>query len=169
MGGSPVTVSGGSINIASVTGNIVITAVAEEIKANYTNLADPTSADWWTDARIGSDGAIRAGCTGNIVTNYIKVTTGDVVRIKGLNLTLTTNDSTGSSRLGVYDTNKSIQSVNVLTAQTDYFSDITATATGGQATYTASGVNTSTGYLKFAGKPTGSVNDIIITVNEPIE
>lgn len=38
MGSSPVTVSGGSISIASVTGDIVITAVAEEVKASYTNI-----------------------------------------------------------------------------------------------------------------------------------
>ena len=45
MGGSPVTVSGGVINIANVTGNIVITAVAEEAQTGPTNFADPTSAD----------------------------------------------------------------------------------------------------------------------------
>jgi hypothetical protein len=44
MGGSPVTVSGGKINITNVTGNIVITAVAEEIKAAYTNIL--TSGDY---------------------------------------------------------------------------------------------------------------------------
>lgn len=40
MGGAAVSVSGGVINIASVTGNIVITAVAEEVQTgpSYTNL-----------------------------------------------------------------------------------------------------------------------------------
>lgn len=38
MGSSPVSVSGGSISIANVTGDIVITAVAEEAKAAYTNI-----------------------------------------------------------------------------------------------------------------------------------
>lgn len=56
MGGNPVTVSGGSISIADVTGNIVITAAAEEIKA-----AEPVTVDVaLTDGiRIGSDGGDR--------------------------------------------------------------------------------------------------------------
>ena len=37
MGGSPVSVSGGVINIASVTGDIVITAVATEVQTNDTD------------------------------------------------------------------------------------------------------------------------------------
>lgn len=44
MGGSPVSVSGGIINISNVTGDIVITAVAEEIRVEITNLI-PTLTD----------------------------------------------------------------------------------------------------------------------------
>lgn len=56
MGGNPVTVSGGVISIAEVTGDIVITAVAEEIKE-----AEPVTVDiTLTDGiRIGSDGTDR--------------------------------------------------------------------------------------------------------------
>lgn len=164
MGGSPVSVSGGAINIANVTGNIVIIAVAEEIKAAYTNLADPTSADWWTDSRIGSDGTARTGVSGNIVTNPITIKPDETVYIKGLNLTLTTNNASGSSQCGVY-VGTAVQSVALLSSQTAFFENITASETGGQATSKASkDIN-----IRFAGKPTNGVNNIIITINEPIE
>jgi hypothetical protein len=79
MGGSPVTVSGGVVNIASVTGNIVITAVAEENKVNYTNLADPTSSDWATGKRLNSSGGLTDK-TGVISTNFIgPIKNGDIV------------------------------------------------------------------------------------------
>lgn len=45
MGGSPVSVSGGVINIASVTGNIVITAVAEEVQVSYIQCAYIANSD----------------------------------------------------------------------------------------------------------------------------
>jgi hypothetical protein len=163
MGGSAVTVTNGKINITNVTGNIVITAVAEALPT-YTNFANPSSNDWWNDSRIGSDGAQRTGATGNIVTNYIEVIPNDVVEVEGLNLVLTTNDNSGSSRLGVYSNAKAIQSVNVLTAQTAYFTAITATSTGGQATYNATGTHMNPGYLKFAGKPTNGAANVIVKI-----
>ena len=170
MGGTDISasaVSGSNISIANVTGNIVITALAEEKTVSYTNLADPASSDWGTDVRIGSDGTFRTGVTDNIVTNYIKLVKGDVVRVKGLNLALTTNDTSGSSACGVYNQNKAVQSVATFDKQTLYFSDISKTENGGQGTYIYE--NFTYAYIRFAGKPTGSVNDIIITVNEPIE
>ena len=70
MGGSPVSVSGGSISIASVTGNIVITAVAEEVK-----VAEPVTVDIaLTDGiRIGSDGGDRTQA-GYCATPHIDLT-----------------------------------------------------------------------------------------------
>lgn len=56
MGGSPVSVSGGNINIASVTGDIVITAVAEEIKVMEPVTENITLTN---GIRIGSDGTDR--------------------------------------------------------------------------------------------------------------
>lgn len=155
MGGSAVSVTNGVINIASVTGNIVITAVAEEIKASYTNLADPTSADWWNDSRLGSDGSQRTGVTGCVVTNYIELNAGDVVRVQGMNLT--TRNS------GVYGSNKVLQSVSALSAVTHYLENVTVTTTGGQMTAKEAC------FVRFVGDLTGTASDIIITVNEEIE
>lgn len=65
----------------------------------YENLADPTSADWASDSRLNSSGAIDNTATGRNVTNYIPYTEGDVIKIKGL--TLYTSD-----RFAIYDANK---------------------------------------------------------------
>lgn len=70
MGGSPVSVSGGSISIANVTGDVVITAVAEEVK-----VAEPVTVDIaLTDGiRIGSDGGDRTQA-GYCATPHIDLT-----------------------------------------------------------------------------------------------
>ena len=70
MGGSPVSVSGGSISIANVTGDIAITAVAEEVK-----VAEPVTVDIaLTDGiRIGSDGGDRTQA-GYCATPHIDLT-----------------------------------------------------------------------------------------------
>jgi hypothetical protein len=162
MGGSPVTVSGGVIDIANVTGNIVITAVAEEIKAKYTNLADPTSADWADGKRFNGSGALTnvdAGVNG-ATTNYIggDLATGDVIRIKGIDLT--------TYRTVVYDKNKNIASVGTLAGQTTYFSDITVNSTG--ASFKIKSGMPSGGYIRFCGPLNGTSADVIITKNEEI-
>lgn len=161
MGGSAVSVSGGVINIASVTGNIVITAVAEEVVVNYTNLADPTSSDWGTDKRLGSDGTFRDE-TGTTVTNYISIYAGQTVYIKGMDIT--------TKSCSLYNDIKTIQSTGTLTAQTLYFTDISATTTGGQATfnYANGGTAANPWYVRFGGVLTGTANDVIITIDEPI-
>jgi hypothetical protein len=67
--------------------------------AGYVNLADTSSADWATNSRLNSSGAIDGSATGRNVTNYIPYTEGEILKIKGL--TLYTSD-----RFAVYDTNK---------------------------------------------------------------
>ena len=165
MGGNSVTVSGGVINIANVTGNIVITAVAEEIQTSgYTNLADPTSSDWADGKRFDGSGNLKdvdAGVNG-ATTNYIggDLAVGDVIRIKGMDLT-------GSSyRTAVYDKNKTVQSLAVLSGQTTYFSDITVNSTG--ASFTIKSGMPSNGYIRFSGVLNGTSADVIITKNEEI-
>lgn len=131
-----------------------------ETGGGYTNLANPSSNDWWTAARIGSDGTKR-DLTGNIVTNPITLQDGDVVRVKNLDI-VTANGSNSSFYCGVYNTSGGVLSVTSLCKQTSYFSAITESVTGGQATATGAWV------VRFAGKPTGSVSDIILTINEEI-
>jgi hypothetical protein len=85
MGGTSVSVSNGKINIANVTGNIAITAVAEEVQINPANLADPTSSDWLSGHRYSaSSGTIKNDAASTVcVTNYIPVESGDVISISG--------------------------------------------------------------------------------------
>ena len=162
MGGSAVTVSNGKINITNVTGNIVITAVAEEIKANYTNFADPSSSDWWADCRIGSDGTKRTDAPGGAVTNYIELKAGDTVEVSGLDM-VNKIGSVNAHYVGVYNTSKGVQSVAAFTSQTGNFSNITATATGGQGTV-SKGVTGDVLLVKFAGKLTGTASDVVVKI-----
>ena len=99
MGGNPVTVSGGVIDIAEVTGDIVIAAVAEEIKE-----AEPVTVDiTLTDGiRVGSDGGDRtaAGCcaTPHIdLTNVPKPCTINLTKAAWCN-----NDSYNSAYVRCY-------------------------------------------------------------------
>jgi hypothetical protein len=166
MGGSPVTVSGGVINIANVTGNIVITAVAEEIKASYTNLADPASADWADGKRFNSSGAlvdVDAGVNG-ATTNYIggNFVAGDVIRIQGIDLT--------TYRTAYYSNTKEYKGVGTLKNLTYYFDSISVTTTTATFTIktTTDKLLTEGGYLRFCGPLTGTSADVIITKNEEI-
>lgn len=71
MGGSPVTVDGGAINIASVTGNVVITAVAEEKQA-----AEPVTENITVTKEMSiviGTGADRAGTASCCATTFIDV------------------------------------------------------------------------------------------------
>lgn len=76
----------GTINIGTVTGNIVITAVASQTptEPSYTNLAQPNdtnttwSNDWVNNARMGSDGSHRP-TTNSMVTNRIQFAQGDTI------------------------------------------------------------------------------------------
>ncbi len=50
----------------------------------FTNLADPTSADWLTNHRLSTSGT--SALSGAIVTNFINASNTDVIRIKGLDV-----------------------------------------------------------------------------------
>ena len=151
MGGQSVSVSGGVINIATVTGDIVITAVAEALPT-YTNFANPSSSDWWSDSRIGSDGTRRNDSPDLEVTNAISVTVGDIIEISGFDCT--------AKECCVYNSSGTTLSMAYLTKQTAYFSDISATTTGGQATVKLNTVAS----VRFCGKPTNGVENVIIKI-----
>jgi hypothetical protein len=63
----------------------------------YTNLADPTSADWLTGKRFSTSSISDA--SGGIITNYIPAKNGDTVHVRGLNLLTTLGGSTVRIRL----------------------------------------------------------------------
>lgn len=72
MGGNPVSVTNGVINIASVTGNIVITAVAEEVvvEPEENNLFNKDTA--LLNHRLGSSGSPSA-YDGMVTTDFIPI------------------------------------------------------------------------------------------------
>jgi hypothetical protein len=163
MGGSSVTVSGGVIHIVSVTGNIVITAVAEDVKAAYNNIANANSTNkpdweqWINDARIGSDGKYRLE-SGASVSGWILLKAGQTVYWQGLN----TTDSADFNGSGVYTTSKAVTAVASMVNQTAEFSNISVTANGGQATAKKDL------YLRLVCKTPTDMSAVIITIDEPI-
>lgn len=99
MGGSPITVNNGVINIASVTGNIVITAVAEEVVVapSYTNVlplsvkADDTpyvgtngEKGYKSGYRIRKSNGEEGQQAGYYCTGFIPISGSQLMRIKGI-------------------------------------------------------------------------------------
>lgn len=162
MGGAEITssvVSGGNISIAEVTGDIIITATATKVVPKYTNLADPSSADW-VAGRLGSDGTVRTDTTAAIVTNFIKCNSvvGDVVRIKGLGALNKYNTSVKNAALG-----------NLASGQASntsgYYYTYSYDSTTGVVTLTTT---KAVGYFRFSGILDNTAADVVITLNEPI-
>lgn len=82
----------GVIAIPNVTGDLEITVTAVKQAAGYTNLADPSSADWLTNKRWGSGGAI-SDAPGHSCSNYVAIAPGDVIRFKGIDFTAATTNA----------------------------------------------------------------------------
>jgi hypothetical protein len=179
MGGSAVTVTNGVINIASVTGNIVITAVAEEATVEINNLAQPdatatgeaawNSGGWCNNSYMaGSSYAYRGATDGRLTTNTIAVEYGDKIYVKGIDYASATYpqvavlDASGAKLSHGYAQNIYNNGyINELSASTgsDYWSFTLTSASGDR------GVR----FVRFAGYPSGDISDIIITRNQPIE
>ena len=170
MGGVDITesvvVNGNIVNIESVTGDISITATAEVAAPAFTNLAEVDATNttdwdkWINSARIGSDGTYRsASDTGNglpMVSNWISVKNGDVVRCYGM--------YTAPQNSAVYETNKANLYASALAANTSV-SDLEQTATYCKFTIN----NANAAYVRIGGCKNPSIGyDIIITVNEEI-
>lgn len=165
MGGVDITstaYSNGVVNITKVTGDIVITASATK-KASYTNLADPTSTDWSNDDRLGSSGTPKGEgqYPGGVVTNWIDVEKGDVLRISGVNIL----DST-AGYIAIRTPEGTIKGVKCSTYSTHF-----TTEDSGALAYTFHTIyeNTAANAIRFSGILTAaSANDVIITKNEEI-
>lgn len=172
MGGTDISasaVSGGNISIAEVTGNIVITAVAEEIVVEVVNQI-PLSTDangnlfnggqgWKTGYRLGGDGTEKA-LSGIEVTGFIPISYGDTIYMKNI-----TDD--GTHIMGVY--NSSHAKIGTRT-----FTNIFGGAVSGELLSmvvdnnwaTETGASSGVAYLRVSA--TEITADSIITVNEPI-
>lgn len=154
MDGANVSVSGGNINIANVTGNIVITAVATET-TSATNFADPTSSDWIADGRIRSNGQTTTGAgEGAYASNYVSCQNGDIVLIK--------NASLDTFNHGFYDSSKTkVQCPNFADAQSNsYITNVSSS--GAEIQFTINVANTS--YMRFSLTNVTDVNTVVINI-----
>lgn len=184
MGGSAVTVTGGVINIASVTGNIVITAVASETSTepSYTNLAEPNDTNttdwgiWINNARMGSEGSYRSS-TNSMVTNYIPLTREgsnpmETLYVKNTGLTATGNGVTAGHVVALWSEPTSDNTTNAdyggLPNNTSYF--VTTYDDNGElATISLVGQEyNTTKYMRFCLSNAIDKSAVIIS-KEPIE
>lgn len=168
MGGVDITataVSGTEINIASVSGDIVITAVAVEAvnTPGYTNLAKN-----FTSGRFNSSGAITTSTLQNSVVceDYIPFEAGTTVRIKGLQM-----GAVDSVNHCVQFTNSS--KVNLITSNHSYPGENGSKTINWKKetdeVYQYNNVsNADCTYMRVSGVLVGSTVDVIITVNEEI-
>jgi hypothetical protein len=181
MGGVDITSSSynnGTINISNVTGDIIITAIAVISTPNvgYTNLADPSADGWVNNSRLSSSGTDKGegGYSGGVVTNFIECKRGDVIRIKGINLTSKTDSSnTTAPYVQVYYENNKMDCADINSYESAFiesggvttFNVFCLTNTTTQTGTTNGDVNR----IRFSGKLTAaSANDIVITKNEEI-
>ena len=186
MGGVDITstaVSGSTISIASVTGDVVITAFAEA-QASYTNLVR-TSIDsngsiyngvGYLDGKYMSNGAPSSSADSNAtITGYIQInsvsTTGDVYRFKGVG-----EPTSSHTRMAICNTSfASITQTNSFlgSALPSIFTLSTETASDGTTVYVVT-VNdkiqhyySDAKYFRFSFDGTSGSN-LIITCNEEI-
>ena len=187
------TSGGGSVADGSITPEKTSFIICEgtgetetNLVPNFTNRAKPSSSDWKTDTRFSSSSGSTSAMTGAIVTNAIPAKVGDIIRIKGIKggtgstanalfQLVAYSDATGETKLtkGVFfEKNTSsidtgiVDVVTVADGITEYelfmFIDKNDN-TLKQNAFMGTAVS-----IRIGGVPVGSVDDIIITINEPI-
>lgn len=189
MGGVDITetaYSNGVINIPTVTGNIVVSVVTDQL---YTNLADPTSEDWYTDShKLDSDTGEVVAVTNSaynkklFVSNFIPLVKDDILRFKGVDREAGVEGS--SPRIVWYDENMEITgSLKMDTQNAGTAAGLPVSVTedeNGVAEYTIL-IRGDTNeqfvykdacykvrYARFSAHYKDTVDDIIITVNDEI-
>lgn len=161
MGGSPVTVTNGVINIASVTGNIVITAIAEEAQTGPTNFADPTSADWIVDKRISGSISGTKDAAGHNITNYISALPGDTVKITGMDFAAAST----KFAFGKADKTSLVNGdVKDMSGFTDWVSNVSISSNGLQFTINNNPTTVNIGVTRVSAPLTGTASNVVINV-----
>lgn len=173
MGGAAVTVTNGVINIASVTGDIVITAVAEEATVEIVNQI-PLSTDasgnpfndgqgWKTGYRLSGSSGNESEQAGTEVTGFIPIKNGDTMYIKNI------ADSDMSHVVGFYDSSRA--KVFTLTWSV-ICSGMNISVDGRLMVFTlgeGNVVNANIANVAYIRVSASEItNDSIITINEPI-
>lgn len=181
MGGVDITESaviGGAINIASVSGNIAITAVAVASGPSYTNQI-PLSTDangnpfnggqgWKTGYRLSLSSGNESGADGYECTGFIPATQTDSINVKDIDLT-----EENATNLVCYDSIKQPIAVNGTNYGISLYSLFVTYGTEVNGAYTASlnsvpflTFHTDVAFIRIGSK---SITDnSILTVNQDI-
>jgi hypothetical protein len=160
MGGTDISstaVSGGKVTIANVTGNIVITAVADVETPAYTNFADPASEDWKEGYRLSGDINGTTALTGGVVTNYVSVQTGDILEVSGIDFA----DSNSRQAFWFNSSNNAILKIDGF-AGSPSFTDTSYDANSLICTVAAD--CDSDARMRFSGLATGTSADVVIKI-----
>lgn len=128
------------------------------VDENYLNLVNTNHTEFVKDYRLNSTGGLTAA-TGIYTTNMIgPFKNGDTIRVKGLDMS--------AHNLATYSADRTTcESIYPLSSQ--YHSNISMKTDELRFTYTSNST-CQNGYLRFSGKPTGNIGDVIVTVNEVI-
>lgn len=175
MGGSPVTVTNGVINIASVTGNIVITAVAEVAGPAYTNLlplaVNADGSDFVGTHANGGDGyeygyrisgsnGSQTAASGMYCTGFMPVAPNNEIYIKNV----TKNSNEAWNNIVLYDSSKN-RIFGGAVGETGY---AYAKLENGVWHLFVNQMSSSSAIAFFRTSWGGITDDTIITVNQPI-
>lgn len=191
MGGVNITGSAyneGRISIPSVTGDIAIEAVfayvpTEVGDAEYTNLADPTSAEWSNTAKWDGNAVDKFATNGSgTVTNFIPVNPWDRLRFYGFDTETKVDGQLpsiafydenknyiSSSRRYLNDASKGSQDGVPSTAGVDengVFNYTVLTYMDGRQLYSDNYLKAR--YVRIHALPLVPVSALTVTVNEPI-
>ena len=145
--------------------------------AEYTNRADPASADWCANSRLGSSG-VSEETNGSVVTNYIPCKKDDLIRVEGLNIGYLASNA--NARIHYLDSNKTLLGTNYpfnntagafihydLSGFDAYKWDYKVGSTGDGSTYESFADSIS--FVRFCGEMETDAANVVITVNEEIK
>ncbi len=176
MGGNPVSVSGGVINIATVTGDIVITAVAEEkaVTPSYTNLlpkainADGTPYNggkgYKSGYKMSGSSGGESATTGAYCSGFMPIeSVNDIIRIKNVTL----HSAVNVNNIVFYDADKTkVHSASGTIA--GQFNSGVVVDSGDIYRFAAQNFTAETNIAFFRFSCGGITDETIVTVNEEI-
>ena len=168
----------GSYNIVISYGGVSTTIGFTVSVYQIINLAkpDPTNTTdisiWCNNARLGGDGTYRSN-SGTVITNFIPCT-GGVVYVKGMNISLDSNSMNNS--ISFWDDSKNLLSISAIIDYTNMDCMDASQSDNGVYTFDLAKTHTSNmlknkeiAYVRLVGYLTGTLDDVVITVNQPIE
>lgn len=153
----------------------------------YTNLADRTSEDWYdsgwlkavttddvTEAVVDTSNAVQS-----FISNYIPVTQYDILRFKGIDTETVVPVVGARPTMFLFDENKQYINYQAINSASNGITKVFHTDENGVTSYeillsptgiqwTYNDMCTRVKYVRFCCLPLGSLDDIIITVNEEI-